>query len=318
MQVIGLSEYGGPEVLRPRDLPEPHAGPGQVRVRVRAAGVNPVDAMLRQGLLAKMNHGIEPPYVPGMEVAGTIDEIGDRALAGLSPGAEVVAIVDNLGSHGGYSDLVVVPAASVTAMPNNSTFTQSASFLNNALTARNALDALALPSGSTLVVTGAAGSVGGFLTELAASEGLEVIAVAADADEALVRGFGAKQFLARGDNVADRVRALVSDGVDAVIDAALLLDRIVPAIRDRGQLGLLRPWPAGPVERDIAVHELNVRQRATDHAAITRLREQVEAGMLTLRVGEILPAASAVQAHRLLDRGGLRGRIILQFPVQEN
>ena len=161
MHVIGLSEYGGPEVLRPFQLPDPRPGPGQVRVRVRAAGVNPVDAMLRQGLLAAAYQGAAPPFVPGMEVAGTIDELGDGVDPALTVGHDVVGMVDNIASHGGYSDYVVLPAESVTALPAGMTFPDAASFLNNALTARNALDAFGLPAGATLLVTGAAGAVGG-------------------------------------------------------------------------------------------------------------------------------------------------------------
>lgn len=158
MKAIGLSSYGGPQVLHVVDLPEPHAGPGEVRVRVRAAGVNPADLMLRDGSLADWHRDMEPPFIPGMDVAGTIDEIADdaRPIEGesLSLGTDVVGIVDNHGRHGGYSEYVVLPAESVTRKPAGTTFPQAASFLMNALTARCALDALALAPGATLVVTG--------------------------------------------------------------------------------------------------------------------------------------------------------------------
>jgi NADPH:quinone reductase-like Zn-dependent oxidoreductase len=319
MKAIGLAAYGGPEVLIWFELPEPHAGPGEVRVRVRAAGVNPVDAMLRQGLLAAAYRDVQPPFVPGMEVAGTIDEIGTGVDAGygLTVGVDVVGLVDSHGSRGGYSEYIVLQAESVTRMPAGTTFSQSASFLNNALTARNALDAFDLAKGSTLLVTGAAGAVGGYLTQLASADGIQVLAVASEADEALVRAFGAHTFIPRGDAVVDRVLATVPGGVDAVADAALLHERILPAIRDGGQLGTFRGWSDDP-GRDITVHPLNVRQRAEDHAAIVQLRDQVEAGLLTLRVAETLPMGQAAQAHRKLDRGGLRGRIILELPAGAN
>lgn len=316
MKAIGLDSYGGPEVLHPIDLPDRHAGPGEVRIQVAAAAVAPVDSMLRTGLLSGAYAGLKPPFVPGMEVAGVVDELGEgvEVASELTLGDRVVGFVDTGGTHGGYSDHVVLPAASVTPAPAGSTDAEAASFLNNALTARNALDALALPVNSTLVVTGAAGSVGGYLTELGAFEGLRVIGIAAAGDEELVRSFGASGFVARGDDVAERVRALAPEGVDAVADSALLGDAIVQAIRGGGQIALFRPWSGRP-ERDITACRLNVRQRAQDHAAITRIRELVEAGVLSLRVATTLPALDAPEAHRLLDAGGTRGRIILEFPV---
>lgn len=315
MKAIGLHTYGGPDVLHIVELPEPHAGPGEVRVRVRAAGVNPADAMLRDGSLAEWYRDVEPPYIPGMDVAGTLDEVADdvKAAYGLSEGEPVIGIVDNHGRHGGYSEYVVLPAASVTRQPVGTTFAEAASFLMNALTARSILDALAFAPGSTLVVTGAGGAVGGYVVQLAAAEDLRVVAVASQHDEGWLRSHGADTFVARGDDIAQRVLDVVPGGVDAVADSAMLHDRIASAIRDNGQIAVLRFWDGDP-GRGIAVHPVNVRSRATDTAAITRLREQVESGELTLRVAATVPAAQAPEAHRLLEKGGLRGRLILEFP----
>jgi NADPH2:quinone reductase len=316
VKAIALDAYGGPEVLHPVDLPDPHPERGEIRIRVGAAAVAPVDAMLRTGLLAGPYEGLQPPFVPGMEVAGVVDELGPGIPADLDlpVGTHVAAFVDSNGAHGGYSDYVVVPAASATRAPKGATAAEAASFLNNSLTARNALDALALPAGSTLLVTGAAGSVGGYLTQLASHEGLRVIAIASAHDEALVRSFGAETVVPRGENAAHDVLALLPNGVDAAADAAVLSDQIVDTVRDGGQLAMFRPWDGKP-GRGITVHFLNVRQRATDHDAITRLRDLVEEDVLTVRVGRVLPAAQAPEAHRLLDAGSQRGRIILEFPV---
>ncbi|MDI9978635.1 NADP-dependent oxidoreductase [Rhodococcus sp. IEGM 1307] len=318
MKAIALETYGGPDVLHPVDLPDPHPGPGQVRIQVHAAAVAPVDAMLRTGLLAEMNAGLNPPFVPGMEVAGVVDEVGDDidpALA-VEAGQKVVGFVDNLGAHGGYSDYVVLPAASVTRIPEGASAPEAASFINNSMTALNALEALHLPAGATLLVTGAAGSVGGYLAQLAHHAGLRVITIAGSGDDDLVRSFGADQIVHRGPDAAREVVARVPGGVDAVADAALLGDDIVGAIRDGGQLATFRPYHGDP-GRGIRVHGLNVRQRATDHPAITHLRDLVNEGVLTMRVGTVLPAAEAPEAHRLLDAGGVRDRIILEFPVHE-
>ncbi len=320
MKVIGLLKYGGPEVLETIEIKEPHAGPGEVRVRVHAAGINPADVMLREGELHDFYPGVEPPFVPGMDISGTIDEIGDNVdiTNGLTLGDAVVGIVDNYGSYGGYSEYVVLPASSVTQKPTGSTFSEAASFLMNALTARCALDAFGLKPGATLLVTGAAGGFGGYVTQLAASEGLRVIAVASERDEALLRSFGADTMITRTDDeeLVQRILAIVPEGVEAVADGALLHERIAPAIRNNGQIAVVRFWESNP-GRGIKIHPINVRPRAIDHAAITGLREQVESGVLTTRVAATFPVAEAVDAHRLLDQGGLRGRIILEFNEPE-
>lgn len=277
MKAIGLDTYGGPDVLHSIDLPEPHPSPGEVRIRVHVAAVAPVDAMLRTGLLDGLYEGLEPPFVPGMEIAGVVDELGPDidAVLEIPVGTEVVGFVDVLGTHGAYSDTVVLPAASVARAPKGATAAETATFLNNGLSVRNAFEELALPAGSTLLVTGAAGSVGGSLTQLGSHEGLHVIAIASPHDEELVRSFGADTFVPRGEGAAQKVRELLPDGVDAVADAAVLGDRLTAAIRDGGKLAMFRSYDDDP-GRGITVHRLNVRQRATDHDAITRLREQVE------------------------------------------
>jgi len=318
MRTIALVTYGGPEVLHSVELPDPHADTGQVRIRVQAAAVAPVDAMLRTGLLAGAYAGYAPPYVPGMEVAGVIDEVGSglEDRGDIKLGAFVVGFVDTIGSHGGYSDYVVLPAASVTHAPRGSTAPEAASFLNNALTARNALDTLALKPGSSLLVTGAAGSVGGYVVELAAYQGISVVGVASAADAELVRSMGAARVIPRGSDLARRVRDEQPDGVDAVADAAILGTTVVGGVRDGGQIAALRSTASYDLERGVVVHHLNVRERATDQTAISSLRDLVEQSVLSMRVGPTFAALDAPRAHSLLDAGGTRGRIILEFPVQ--
>ncbi|MFI6699048.1 NADP-dependent oxidoreductase [Streptomyces sp. NPDC050509] len=314
MKVIGLSEFGGPEVLQSFELPDPRPGAEEVRLRVHAAGVNPVDAMVRSGLLEQMYQGLTPPFVPGMEVAGTVEEVGgdvDPRL-GLVPGAHVVGFVDSAGRHGGYSERLALPARSVAIAPSNASAAETAGFLNNALTAHNVLDAFRLPEGAALLVTGAAGSVGGYLVELGAAAGLRVVAVAAEEDADLLRSLGAHVFIPSGPDIAHRVLDELGTPVDAVADAALLHEQIAPAVRDGGQIGILRFWDGDP-GRGIKVKHLNVRERRTDRDAIVRLRDQVEDGTLTLRAAMSFGADDAVAAHTRLEQGGLRERIVLAF-----
>ncbi|MEW2805909.1 NADP-dependent oxidoreductase [Streptomyces massasporeus] len=314
MKVIGLSEFGGPEVLQSFELPDPRPGAEEVRLRVHAAGVNPVDAMVRSGQLDQMYQGLTPPFVPGMEVAGTVEEVGGDVDPRwrLVPGARVVGFVDNAGRHGGYSEYLALPARSVAIAPSGTSAAETAGFLNNALTAQNVLDEFRLPEGATLLVTGAAGSVGGYLVELGAAAGLHVVAVAAEDDAGLLRSLGAHAFIPRGPDTAHRVLDELGTPVDAVADAALLHEQIAPAVRDGGQIGILRFWDGDP-GRGIKVKHLNVRERRTDRDAIVRLRDQVEDGTLTLRAALSFDADDAVAAHTRLEQGGLRERIVLEF-----
>lgn len=301
-------EFGGPEQLRTVEVPEPHPGPGEVRIRVHAAAVNPTDTGLRAGFRTSER---KPPHVPGMDAAGVISEVGDGTP--WQVGDKVMAIVVPTGPHGGaYADEIVVPAESVTRMPRDTDFAAASTLPMNGLTARMTLDMLGLSPGQTIAVTGAAGAYGGYVVQLAKADGLRVIADASEADEQLVRDLGADHVVRRGDDVAARIRALVPKGVDAVADGALLHELVAPAIRDGGGLAVVRGWQGDP-GRGITVHRVMVVERAKDQAALDRLREQAEQGAVTLRVAKVLPAGKAVEAHRILEAGGTRGRLVLDF-----
>ena len=312
MRVIGVVEYGGPEALQIFDVPEPHAGPGQLRIRVRAATVNPTDSAVRNGARAEAQKEFPPPYVPGMEVAGVLDEFGEGVGIDLVRGEQVMAIVLPSGSHGGYAEFVVVPVDSVVRIPARASLAEAATLPMNGLTARLALDLLALRPGQTLAVTGAAGAFGGYVVQLAKAEGLRVIADASPADTELVRSLGADEVVARGDDVADRIRAIVAEGVDGLADGALLYTKAMAAVRDGGGMATVRTF-SGETERGITVHPVWVREYVREHAKLDQLRRQVETGIITLRVARTFAAEDAAEAHRVLERGGTRGRLVITF-----
>jgi NADPH:quinone reductase len=312
MRAVGVTEFGGPDVLHVTELPDPQAGPGELRIRVHAAAVNPTDTGLRSGARASQLKDIPPPYVPGMDAAGELDQIGSGVSTDLRVGDHVMAIVVPRGSHGGYAQLVVVPAESVTRVPAGATDVEAATLPMNGLTTRQALDLLGLFSGQTLAVTGAAGAVGGYAVQLGKAEGLRVIADATEADEPLVKELGADVVVQRGPEFAARVREVLPEGADGLIDAALLDELAVPAVRDGGRIATVRGFTGGP-DRGVTFHPVSVRNYAREHAKLDQLRQQAEDGVLTLRVARTLPAERAAEAHRALEAGGTRGRLVLEF-----
>jgi NADPH:quinone reductase len=312
MKAISVTEYGGPDALQVLDLPDPQAGPGQVRIRVHAAAVNATDVAVRGGYLASQFPDEPAPFVPGMEAAGVLEQIGDGVVTDLRVGDHVMAIVWPRGSRGAYAERVVVPAESVVGVPAETSHAAAASLPMNGLTARQALDLLALVPGQTVAVTGAVGAVGGYAVQLAKADGLRVVADAAPRDEKRVKELGADIVLPRGDDFPQRVRSVVPDGVDGLVDTALLDHLALAAVRDGGRIATLRFFSdAG--ERDITYHPVRVTNDLRARAKLDRLRHQVEAGQIMLRVAQVLPAERAAEAHRLLEAGGVRGRLILQF-----
>ena len=304
--------YGGPEQLQVLEVPEPHPGPGEVRIRVHGATVNPTDTNLREGIYAQRSGDTSPgPHVPGMDAAGVVSEVGEGV--DLLVGERVMAVVLPTGRHGGaYADEVVVPAASVVRVPEGVDLFAASTLPMNGLTARLVLEALAVPAGGTIAVTGAAGCFGGYVVQLAKADGLRVIADAAPKDEELVRSLGADDVVPRGHDVAERIRALAPDGVDGLADGAVMDGLVVPAVRDGGRIGTIRGW-SGPADRDITVHPVLVFDDADRTDVLEELRRHVEQGAVTLRVAQVLPAEQAAEAHRLLAAGGVRGRLVLDF-----
>jgi len=313
MRVVGVEEFGGPEELRVFEVPSPEPGPGQVRIRVHAAAVNPTDTLFRAGAQAGNIRKPTPPFIPGMDAAGVIDAVGPESDGRLSVGDRVVAIVLPVSSRGGaYAEQVVVPAASVVKAPKDVGFPAASTLLMNALTARITLDLLDLHEGQSLAVTGAAGAYGSYVAELALAEGLRVIADASPKDEELVRALGVYEVVPRGDAVAVAIRELEPEGVDALADGSLQGHLVTPAIADGGGYAVVRGWD-GELDRGITVHRVMVSTEARNTAALERLVQQADAGLLTLRVADVLPAAQAEQAHRRLEAGGVRGRLVLDF-----
>lgn len=309
MRAVVVRDFGGPEALLTVDTERPEPGPGQIRVAVQAAAVNPVDLAVRAGAMVAVGF-TEPRGQTGVgwDVAGTVDAAGDGA--GFAVGDRVIGLVDRLDlGLGGYAEYVVLDRANAGHAPRAASAAEAATLPLNGLTAAQGLDLLGLRAGDTLLVTGAAGGVGGFAVQLAAVRGLRVVAAAGPDDEELVRGLGADHFVPRGVPLADAVRSHVPGGVDGVLDAAELKTAALESLRAGGSFTAVG-LGSDPVPRR-GTRVANVWVHA-DGPRLTALSALVDAGRLTLRVADTYPLDKAAEAHARLAAGGVRGRLVLQ------
>jgi NADPH2:quinone reductase len=309
-RAVGIHEPGGHEVVAAIDRPVREPGEGEVRIAVAAAAVNPTDSGLRE----RGGGDLPAPWTPGMDAAGTIESIGP-GVDRLAVGDQVMAAVSPRRADGGAQcELIVVPAASVVAVPEGASLGEAATLPMNGLTALQGLELLDLGEGDTLAVSGGAGILASYVIALAHERGLRVLADAKPEDEQLVRSFGADVVLSRSDDFAGAVRAAESEGVAAVYDTALLGREAFGAIRDGGGLVVVRGWDeSAPTERGIEVHPVWVGDVLERTDWLELLRELASAGRMPLRVAGEYPPERAGEAQRAMDAGGVRGRLLITF-----
>ncbi|WP_027945305.1 NADP-dependent oxidoreductase [Amycolatopsis taiwanensis] len=305
MRAVIIRSFGGPEVLKIADVPVPKPGHRQIGIRVAAAAVNPVDAQTRSGALTEAGLLLARDVIGiGWDVAGTVDTLGP-GVAGFKPGDQVIGLSDRLAiplkTHAEY---VVLDADAVAVVPPGTDLIATATLPLNGLTAAQALDLAELRPGQSLLVTGAAGGVGSYATQLAALAGVRVVAVAGDGDEELVHELGAEFFVPRtAADLPAAVRDLFPGGVDATIDAASIGMLALDAVRGGGVHVAVLSHGLTPLR---GIRLANVWIRADG----ARLAHLAAAG-LRHRVADILPLDQVANAHRKLERGGMRGRLVL-------
>ena len=303
MRAVGFWGFGGPEVLRVVELGEPSAGPGELRIRVAAAAVNPTDLLFRSGRRTVDMRGVAPPYVPGMDLAGWVDAIGD-GVTSMRVGDAVIAVTSPPpNGPGAQAEFVVVPSASVATAPRGLALIEATTLGMNGLTALQALDLLALPRGATLGVTGAAGAVGGYAVQLGKTAGLRVIAHGRERDRSDVLRLGADVFVSHAEDMG---------GLDGLVDTALLGPPAMRAIRDGGAVATLRGGSA-EAQPGISIRPVAVSRYLRESQRLAELSQLAEQGKLHLRVAARLPPDQAAQAHRRLEAGGVRGRLVIEF-----
>ena len=312
MRAVVVRAFEGPEVHRLEEMPIPVPGPGQVRIRAEAATVNPVDAGTRSGALAAVGL-MSPREVTGIgwDVAGVVDAIGPQ-VDGLAPGLRVIGqrparrAAGHLRRERGAGRRS--RRARARARARGRAAAAAATLPLNGLTAVQSLDLLDVKEGGTVLVTGAGGALGGFAVELATLRGLRVVAAAGAEDEELVRSLGATWFVPRGPGLGGRVRELVPSGVDGALDAALVGIGALEAVRNCGAFVSVVAGAAPVPLRGIRVAEQWI---TADARALAELASLAETGRLTLRVAGTLPLEEAARAPERLDKGGLRGRLVL-------
>jgi NADPH:quinone reductase-like Zn-dependent oxidoreductase len=310
MQAIALSGFGGPEVIEVREVQTPDPGPGRMRIRVHASTVAKIDISTRNGAIS--GGGLLAPHQDiglGWDVAGVVDAVGD-GVGRFAVGDAVIGLRDLLFAFpGAHAEYVVLHESAVAPAPKRSSHEQAATLPLNGLTADRALGLTDLDPGQTLLVTGAAGGVGGFVLELARLRGLRTIAVASPASEALVRELGATDFVPRTEALGDAVRSVAPAGVDAVIDAAVIGIVAHEALRGGGTfVALVAPFAPPPIRGTKVV----VQEVYADGGRLAELSALAEAGHLTLRVARTFRLAEAAKAHGVVEAGGKHGSIVLR------
>ncbi|HEY4456656.1 MAG TPA: NADP-dependent oxidoreductase [Pseudonocardiaceae bacterium] len=297
MKAVRFSRFGGPEVLEIVALPDPHPGPSQVRIAVRAAGVNASDWKKRQGLMDE-----ELPQTLGYEAAGIVDELGD-GVTDVALGDRVFGFAAN-----GTAQAELVVLANYAPIPPSLDFAGAAALPAAVETASRALDQLGVHSGCTVLINGASGSVGSAAVQLAVARGARVIGTASPANHQYLRSLGAEP-VAYGDGLVERVRAVAPDGVDLALDVAG--SGVLPEL-----IGL-----AGGAEHVVTIADFAGAQeygvvfsRGDGGRALHVIGEigaLIESGRFALPVGRTFPLADVAQAQLASEQGHVRGKIVL-------
>jgi NADPH:quinone reductase-like Zn-dependent oxidoreductase len=290
MKAIVFDTFGGPDVLRVEEVDAPHPGPGQVRLRVRAAGVNQLDYKIRSGGMRQV-FPTAFPAIPGIEAAGVVDEVGP-GVDDLKPGDEVLAFTDT----GAYAEYAL--ATVVARKPPGLSWDEAAALPAAAETSARVLDLLAVKDGETLLVHGAAGAVGGIAVQLAVARGAIVIGTGSAANHDYLRSLGAVP-VAYGEGLVARVRAVAPQGVDAVFDVA-----------GQGALSDSIELRGGTTERIVTIADPGAGELGVTFSAGGPPRIVVPE-RLRITVAQTFPLADAGRAQEQSATGHTRGKLVI-------
>ena len=312
MKTVGFKKFGDPEVLEVMEFPDNEIGSEDIKIKNYASAVNPTDIVSRSGLIKHFIKDFSLPCVPGMDFAGIVEEVGENVETGIKVGDSVMGMVMPNGIHGAYSDQLILNQFAVVKIPKNTSFIEAATLPMNGLTARLSLDLLNLKKGQTIAVTGGPGAYGGYVIQLAKADGLIVIADSNESDLKLLKDLGADHIIPREKNFVEEIREIFPKGVDGIADGALLNEDAIGAVKDNGSFTSVRNFIGEP-QRDINFTATWVSEYNCDFERLDKLRQQVEDGLISLRVADTVTPNNVAEAHRRLDAGGTRGRMVINW-----
>lgn len=298
MRAIVLTSFDGPDAVELADQPDPTPGHGEELVRIRAASMGPWDLSGAAGAFVAVGGSSDFPLVQGWDFAG---EAGDgRRVLGF--------VAQPWMGKGTFAELIALPSALLAPLPDQLSFEEGCALPVCGLAARLLVDAAAVTEGDVVLVTGGAGMVGGFAAQLARARGARVVAAVRDRDADEAKRLGADAVVSSGDDLEVEVREHWQDGVDACLDTVGLGPRALVCVRDGGAFVTSVPTAVPDGARGIAPQAVQVQP---DAAATADLAERAAAGELTVRIAETLPLERFADAYARLERGGLRGKIVL-------
>jgi len=305
MKAVIYRRYGGPEVLELADVPDPKLAQNSVLIRVKAAALNPADLALQAGLGDSIMDAWFP-VIPGWDVAGIVERVGAGVIE-VAAGDEVISFVrEEILHHGTYAEKVSAPASTLVRKPRNSTWAQAAGLPLAGLTAYQAIvHTLKLMKGETVLIHGASGGVGSLAAQVAVSHGARVIGSGSTGSHKYLRSIAVEP-VPYGDDLVRNVHAILSDGVDAILDC---VGRGVLALSP--QLGRAGYRSCSIADSAAGVTTVFARMNQAD---LLRLVELVEAGNLTVEVAATYPLEDAASAQLALRNGGKKpGKIVLEM-----
>jgi len=313
MKAIAIRDFGGRDKLEQMDLPVPEVGNEEVLVRVKGAGVNPVDWKIREGWLKEL-FPYRFPLIPGWDAAGIVERIGP-GVTRFRIGDEIFAYCRKPVVQGGaYAEYIALTEERLAFKPRNTTFTEAAGIPLTALTAYQALvDAARIKPGERVLIHAAAGGVGGFGVQIAKDRGALVWGTAGSRNGDYVRSLGAERVIDyTREDFRKVVRSAYPDGVDVVFDCVGgdVLRESVEIVRKGGRLISIvdNLDDGGPGRADISFEFVFVAPNSTE---LSELGQMVEEGRLRVHLQEVLPLEAAAKAHELSESRHTRGKIVL-------
>ncbi len=300
MQAIQFDRYGGPEVLHVADIDEPHAGRGQVRIAVRAAGVNGIDRKIRAGQFSD-GKPLPEPSGTGVDASGVVDELGD--------GVSGIALGDAVFGTGAATLAQYAVLSSWTSKPAGLPFEEAAGYPVPVETAIRILNQVGVQPGQTVLVNGAAGGVGSAVLQFARERGVAVIGTASERNHEYLRTLGATP-TTYGAGLVDRVRELAPDGIDAALDLAGsgIIAELVELTGDPAKVLSIADFSAPQYGAQVSSAPTNPA------AAFAEAARLFTAGRFSIPVARTFPLAAAADAHAASETGHVAGRLVVTVP----